>query len=109
MLEEAKRLDPSRLCSYASHSLRETPGRDVAGQMDFIECNEYFGSWQKGNADDLARSMDLIHAAFPNKPIVISEYGYCACTSDRPEGDERRREALRTRIWFCGRETILRV
>ena len=47
MLEEAKRLNPQRLCSYASHSLRETPEKDVAGLMDFIECNEYFGSWQK--------------------------------------------------------------
>ncbi len=96
MLEEAKRLNPQRLCSYASHSLRETPEKDVAGLMDFIECNEYFGSWQKGNADDLARSMDQIHAAFPNKPIVISEYGYCACTEDRPEGDEKRRVVLST-------------
>jgi len=36
MLEEAKGLDPNRLCSYASESLRETPERDVAGLMDFI-------------------------------------------------------------------------
>ena len=33
---------------------------------------------------------------FPDKPIVISEYGYCACTAERPEGDERRREILRS-------------
>jgi beta-glucuronidase len=40
--------------------------------------------------------MDEIHAAFPDKPIVISEYGYCACTAERPEGDARRREIMRT-------------
>jgi beta-glucuronidase len=96
MLEEAKRLDPQRLCSYASHSLRSTPGKDVSGLMDFIECNEYFGSWYPGDAAEVGRSLDEIHAAFPDKPIVISEYGYCACTADRPEGDERRREILRT-------------
>src|SRR5260370_34614018 len=45
MLAEAKRLDPDRLCSYASHSLRQTPQRDVAALMDVIETNEYFGSW----------------------------------------------------------------
>jgi hypothetical protein len=28
--------------------------------------------------------------------VVISEYGYCACTEDRPEGDERRIEILRS-------------
>lgn len=96
MLAEAKRLDPQRMCSYASHSLRSTPGKDVSGLMDFIECNEYFGSWYPGGAAEVGRSLDEIHAAFPDKPIVISEYGYCACTADRPEGDERRREILRS-------------
>ena len=44
----------------------------------------------------MAKRLDDIHAAFPGKPIVISEYGYCACTEDRPEGDDRRIEILRT-------------
>ena len=96
MLQEAKKLDPGRLCSYASNSLDSTPERDVAGLMDFIEANEYFGTWAPGSAADAARYLDAIHAAFPGKPIVISEYGYCACTADRPEGDEHRMEILRT-------------
>jgi len=96
MLEEAKKLDPERLCSYASNSLDDHPERDVAGLMDFIEANEYFGTWAPGTAEDAARLLDEIHAAFPGKPIVISEYGYCACTQDRPEGDEPRIEILRT-------------
>jgi beta-glucuronidase len=96
MLQEAKRLNPGRLCSYASHSLRETPGKDVSGLMDFIECNEYYGSWYPGDPSAMGRNMDQIHEAFPDKPIVISEYGYCACTAERPEGDERRREVLLT-------------
>ena len=84
---EAARPQPA--CSYASHSLRTTPGKDVAGLMDFIECNEYFGSWYPGDAEAVGLNMDEIHAAFPDKPIVISEYGYCACTAERPEGDAR--------------------
>jgi len=96
MLEEARRLDPGRLCSYASNSLGETPERDVAGLMDFIETNEYIGTWQKGDAHDVSNHLDALHASFPAKPIVISEYGYCACTPDRPEGDERRIEILRS-------------
>jgi beta-glucuronidase len=96
MLQEAKKLDPGRLCSYASNSLDNTPERDVAGLMDFIEANEYFGTWAPGSAADAARYLDEIHTAFPAKPIVISEYGYCACTPDRPEGDEHRIEILRT-------------
>jgi beta-glucuronidase len=90
MLEEAKRLDPGRLCSYASNSLGTTPERDVAGLMDFIETNEYFGTWAPGTAEDTARHFDQLHATFPGKPIVVSEYGYCACTADRPEGERVR-------------------
>ena len=96
MLEEAKRLDPTRLSSYASNSLLNTPERDVAGLMDFIEANEYFGTWQPGDFRDLDQHLEALHAAFPAKPIVISEYGYCACTPDRPEGDAPRIDILRT-------------
>jgi beta-galactosidase/beta-glucuronidase len=96
MLEEAKRLDPNRLCSYASNSLIQTPERDVAGLMDFIEANEYFGTWVPGTPETAAQHLDDLHAAFPGKPVVISEYGYCACTADRPEGDEHRIELLRS-------------
>jgi len=96
MLEEAKRLDPNRLCSYASNSLGEAPKRDAAGLMDFIETNEYFGGWAPGSQEAVAKHLDDLHAAFPGKPVVISEYGYCACTEDRPEGDEHRVEILRS-------------
>ena len=96
MLEEAKRLDPNRLCSYASNSLIKTPERDAAGLMDFIEVNEYFGTWVPGTLEALAKHLDDLHAAFPGKAIVISEYGYCACTEDRPEGDQHRMEVLRS-------------
>ena len=96
LLQEAKKLDPGRLCSYASNSLDSTPERDVSGLMDIVEANEYFGTWAAGSAADAARYLDRIHAAFPGKPIVISEYGYCACTTDRPEGDEHRKEILLT-------------
>ena len=94
MLKEAKRLDPRRLCSYASNSLQVTPERDVAGAMDFIEWNEYYETWYGGTPMDMRRNLEMIHHAFPDKPVVISEYGYCACTSDRPENDERRAAIL---------------
>jgi beta-glucuronidase len=94
MLREARRLDPGRLCSYASNSLQRTPERDVAGEMDFIEWNEYYESWFGGDRETLRKNLEAIHAAFPDKPVVISEYGYCACTADRPENDPRRAEIL---------------
>jgi beta-glucuronidase len=95
MLAEAKKLDPSRLCTYASNSLQQNPAADVSAQMDFVSWNQYYGSWYKGGPEDLDKNLKEILAAFPGKPIVISEYGYCACTADRPEGDARRIEVLR--------------
>ena len=104
MYEEAKKLDSRRLRSYASNSLQRNPENDVTKLMDFIEWNEYYESWYPGTPDDLRRNLEEIHRAFPDKPIVISEYGYCACTPDRPEGDRRRLEILRDHTGVC-RET----
>lgn len=101
MYEEAKRLDPRRLRSYASNSLQSHPENDVSKLMDFIEWNEYYESWYGGTPDDLRRNLEEIHRAFPDKPIVISEYGYCACTPDRPEGDNRRIQILRDHTRVC--------
>ena len=96
MRREAMLLDPGRPCSYATNTLQTTPERDVAGEMDFIEWNEYYETWFGGDPATMRQNLEAIHRAFPGKPIVISEYGYCACTSDRPEDDARRAEILRT-------------
>ncbi len=94
MLKEAKNLNPDRLCSYASNSLEQTPGKDVSGLMDFVEWNEYYGSWYKGTVQDMEKNLEEIHQAFPDKPIVISEYGWCRCTPDRKVGDPKKIEVL---------------
>ncbi len=96
LLQEAKRLDPNRLCSYAANTLFATPQQDVAGLMDFIETNEYFGTWQEGTPADLNLHLKSLRMTFPDKPIVISEYGYCACAAEIPENDQSRIEILRS-------------
>jgi len=95
MAEEARKLDPTRPLTYASHSLYDAPERDVAGEVDFISWNEYYGSWHKGDPGSVRKSLEAIHRAFPSKPIVVSEYGYCECAPDRLGGDTRRIEILR--------------
>ena len=110
MYEEAKRLDPGRLRTYASNSLEnKTLDRDAAGMMDFISWNEYYGSWMPGTVEDMVRNLEEIHRAFPSKPIVISEYGFCECNPRHVGGDPRRIEilqehtrALRERPWVGG-------
>ncbi|MGD0577959.1 MAG: glycoside hydrolase family 2 TIM barrel-domain containing protein [Bryobacteraceae bacterium] len=94
MLAEARKLDPSRPCTYASNSLEKTPARDVSAFMDYVSWNQYYGSWSKGSPADMENNLVEILAAFPGKPLVISEYGYCACTPERPEGDEPRIRTL---------------
>lgn len=96
MYAEAKRLDPQRPVSYASNTLYEDPGSDAAAGMDFIEWNQYYQSWAGGTLPDIGKALERIHAAFPEKPIVISEYGYCECKPQFNGGDEERREIIRT-------------
>ena len=87
---EARRLDPSRLQTYASHTLGSDPGADMAGEFDFISTNEYYGSWTPGEPADVEAHLDRIRKAFPNKPIVVSEYGWCECQPRIMPGDENR-------------------
>lgn len=95
MAEEARKLDPHRLLTYASNSLQKNPGDDAAGLLDFISWNEYYESWLGGNTESVRKNLEEIHRAFPEKPVVISEYGYCECAPDRTGGDARRIEILR--------------
>jgi beta-glucuronidase len=91
---EARRLDPSRLLTYASNSLGENPQADMAGEFDFISTNEYYGSWARGGPKEVREHMDRICKAFPNKPIVVSEYGWCECQPSIPPGDPLRIEIV---------------
>ncbi|MBI1942012.1 MAG: beta galactosidase jelly roll domain-containing protein [Acidobacteria bacterium] len=95
LVREAKKLDPHRLLTYASNSLHKTPQRDVAGEMDFIMWNEYYESWLGGGVEDVGQTLEAIHGAFPDKTIVISEYGFCECRPDFSGGDARRIKVLR--------------
>jgi beta-galactosidase len=101
MADEARRLDPHRLLTYASNSLQQNPAEDAAGLLDFIEWNEYYESWYPGNPDSVRRNLQQIHEAFPHKPVVISEYGYCECKPDRLGGDARRIEIMRDHTQAC--------
>ena len=91
---EARRLDPSRLQTYASHTLGSDPGSDMAGEFDFISTNEYYGSWTPGGPDDVEAHLDRIRKAFPGKPIVVSEYGWCECQPKIIPGDDKRVEII---------------
>lgn len=95
LFKEARKLDPRRLLSYASNTVHHELANDIAGEMDFIEWNEYYESWYGGNVGSVRESLARIRAAHPGKMIVISEYGLCECDPKNPAGDERRIEVLK--------------
>lgn len=64
-------LDPSRLATFASDK-RE---RDISmGPEDIISVNEYYG-WYYGKLNDVGPMLDRMHAKYPDKPILVSEFG----------------------------------
>jgi beta-glucuronidase len=76
MVEHVKALDPGRYVSYADDGL---PGITAASQnanefTDFIMMNQYFGSWT-GPAEGLAPALERVGTMFPDKMVVISEFG----------------------------------
>jgi beta-glucuronidase len=44
----------------------------------------------------MEKNLELINKAFPDKPLVISEYGWCRCTADRKIGDPKKITILET-------------
>jgi len=76
MVEHVKALDPGRYVTYADDGLPWV--RDAAENAnqhtDFIMMNQYFGSWA-GPAEDLAPALDRVGKMFPDKMVVISEFG----------------------------------
>lgn len=70
-IAEVHRLDPTRLATFASDK-RE---KDVSmGPEDIISVNEYFG-WYYGKLDDVGPMLDRMHRKYPDKPILVSEFG----------------------------------
>lgn len=70
-VEFVHHFDSTRLVTFASDR-RE---RDISmGPVDIIAVNEYYG-WYYGNLDDVGPMLDRMHAKYPDKPILVSEFG----------------------------------
>ncbi|MDQ6477447.1 glycoside hydrolase family 2 TIM barrel-domain containing protein [Dyadobacter sp. LHD-138] len=69
MIISARQLDPTRLYTFATMFLNtfpEKPEDEASQYVDFISTNTY------GNH---AKALDHIHKIYPEKPILISEWG----------------------------------
>lgn len=76
----AKRLDPTRPVGYAVAGYREAGCQPEYGPLDVIGINEYFG-WYPGpngqiaDRELLSEYLDSVHACYPKKAVLVSEFG----------------------------------
>jgi beta-galactosidase/beta-glucuronidase len=76
MVEHVKALDPGRYVSYADDGLPwiADASQNANQYTDFVMMNQYFGSWA-GPAEGLRPALERVGAMFPDKMVVISEFG----------------------------------
>jgi beta-glucuronidase len=94
MAEHVKALDPDRFVSYADDglgALREAD-QDANQFTDFVMMNQYYGSWA-GPADGLAPALERVGRLFPDKAVLISEFGLAGPFAP----DTRQADLLRVR------------
>jgi hypothetical protein len=100
MKEMIDELDPDRLVTFADDSL---PGvkraeESASSLADFIMWNQYFGSWA-GSATLLPETVERIGKLFPDKMIVVSEFGAAGIFApDKPRADELRSRITRDQV-----------
>jgi beta-glucuronidase len=70
-----KTLDPTRPVAFASNRLGRRPKDDATDLADFVMMNQYFGTWA-GPKNGLDQALDWIHSTWPDKVVIISEYGF---------------------------------
>jgi len=100
MVDHVKALDPGRYVSYADDGLPWiTDASQNANQhTDFIMMNQYFGSWA-GPAEGLAPALERVGRMFPDKMVVISEFGLAGLFApDTQQADRMRVEILESQL-----------
>jgi beta-glucuronidase len=92
MVEHVKGLDPGRYVAYADDGLPWA--RDAAENAnqftDFVMMNQYFGSWA-GPAEGLAPALEKVGRMFPDRMVVISEFGLAGLFAPDTEQADRLR------------------
>ncbi len=85
LVRAAKELDPTRLAVHVSDHWREHPnfGEDdaicVNAYPSLSQRREHGHNWDLTAATHFWReALETLHAKYPGKPILISEFGYCS-------------------------------
>jgi beta-galactosidase/beta-glucuronidase len=67
-------LDPTRLVSFASDRHRPGQTDNSFAFVDVIAVNEYYG-WYYYTMNDVGDMLDRLHSDWPDKPILVAEFG----------------------------------
>jgi len=72
-----KSLDPERLVTLADDNLPKlnAAAESAANDADFLMMNQYFGAWH-GPREALDPALDKVDRLFPDKMVIISEFGF---------------------------------
>jgi beta-galactosidase len=93
-----KHLDSSRLVNYVSNKLgyhkTDTPTLpdDASNIGDVLMFNEYYSTWYGQSVDVVPFHLTKITEDYPDKPLVISEWGICEPA--HKGGDPRRAKEM---------------
>jgi beta-glucuronidase len=111
MKEFIHQLDPGRFVSYADDNLPKLRRAQdsAANDADFLMMNQYFGSWH-GPESELSASLDKVDQMFPDKMVIISEFGLAGIFAKDGEDADRMRvkiieeqmPELARRDWIAG-------
>jgi beta-glucuronidase len=111
MREFINKVDPGRYVSYADDNLPKLSKAtdSAANDADFLMMNQYFGSWH-GLESELSASLDKIDHMFPQKMMIISEFGLPGIFARDEEDADRKRikiiqeqmPELARRDWIAG-------
>lgn len=100
-----KSLDPDRFVTFADNRLSfgRDPRKNAAADVDFVMLNEYFGTWN-GPDEGLVPMLEKVGRAYPDKMVIISEFGAAAFFGgDRAGGDRVRQRVMRQQLEIFGR------
>ena len=106
MYDFIKSLDPDRYVSYADDRIAfvEDPRKNAASMADFVMWNEYFGTWH-GPESALPAAIERIRRNYPDKPVIVSEFGVAGVFApDAEAGDKLRVQILRDQMTMFSRQ-----
>jgi beta-glucuronidase len=111
MRDYIKTLDPDRYVTLADDNLPKLNRAEesAANDADFLMMNQYFGSWH-GPRDALEAALDKVDRLFPDKMVIISEFGFPGTfAKNATEADATRVSILREQLpllakrdWIAG-------